>query len=66
MNAKRINQKDNQDYIAQMQGIGENARKTSINPTFIIKVGDEEIARKVIKDLEDMATTNGSPIVIGG
>lgn len=61
-----------QTFVANQRQIGNfldekfKSQKTSINPTFIIKVGDEELSHKVINDLQDMATTNGSPIVIGG
>lgn len=39
---------------------------TSFNPTFIIQVGDEEVTRKVLNNLQDMAKTNGKPITITG
>lgn len=35
------------------------------NATIIVKVGDKEIAKQVINDLQDMAKTNGRPIEIG-
>lgn len=38
----------------------------TINPTIIVQVGDKEIAKQVITDLQDMAKTNGKPITIGG
>lgn len=44
-------------------GIGSN---TSINPTIIVQVGNKDIAKQVITDLQDMAKDNGKPIVIGG
>jgi outer membrane lipoprotein SlyB len=37
-----------------------------MNPTFIIQVGDEKLASVVLENLQDMATSNGKPIVIGG
>lgn len=37
-----------------------------INATFVIKVGDREIAKQVINDLQDIAKDNGKPITIGG
>jgi len=37
-----------------------------MNATFVIQVGDKEIARQVITDLQDMAKSNGKPITIGG
>ncbi len=36
------------------------------NATFIIQVGDEQVAKKVLKDLNGMAKSNGKPITIGG
>jgi len=36
------------------------------NATFVIQVGNEEIARTVIRDLQSMAKSNGKPITIGG
>ena len=38
----------------------------SVNPTIIVQVGDKELAKQVITDLQDMAKTNGKPIRIGG
>ncbi len=40
--------------------------KQPINPTIIVQVGDKQLAKQVITDLQDMATNNGKPIVIGG
>jgi len=39
---------------------------TSVNPTIIVQVGNKEIAKQVITDLQDMAKDNGKPITIGG
>ena len=54
----------------QMLGLirDEISSKTSgmNNATFIIQVGDEEIARHTINKMEDMARANGKPFVIGG
>ena len=61
-----LTKEENRDYTAHLQGLDNESKPTSLNPTFVIQVGDEVIAKKVIRDLEDMATTNGSPIVIGG
>ena len=36
------------------------------NATFIVQVGDEQVAKKVLKDLNGMAASNGKPIKIGG
>ena len=36
------------------------------NATFIVQVGDEQIAKKVLKDLNGMAKSNGKVITIGG
>lgn len=45
---------------------GGNTFKSSINPTIIVQVGNKEIAKQVITDLQDMAKNNGKPITIGG
>lgn len=37
----------------------------SINPTIIVQVGNKDIAKQVITDLQDMAKDNGKPIYIG-
>lgn len=39
---------------------------TVVSPTIVVKVGDEELARKVLTNLQDMATANGQVIEIGG
>ena len=44
----------------------KNSNKPSINPTIIVQVGNKEVARQVITDLQDMAIDNGKPITIGG
>lgn len=36
------------------------------NATFIVQVGNKEIAKQVITDLQGMAKDNGKPITIGG
>ena len=43
-----------------------NGSGSSVNPTIIVQVGDKEIAKQVITNLQDMAKDNGKPIVIGG
>lgn len=42
-----------------------NANSGINSATFIVQVGDEEIARKVVNDLQGMAKTNGQTITIG-
>ena len=42
-----------------------DAKANPINATFVIQVGNKEIAKQVITDLQDMAKTNGKPITIG-
>lgn len=44
----------------------ENKSMVSMNPTFIIQVGDEEVARHTINKMEEMAKANGKPFTIGG
>lgn len=43
-----------------------NVQSQPVNATFVIQVGNKEIAKQVINDLQDMAKTNGKPIQIGG
>ena len=60
-----LTKEENADYN---KGIirGENAvGGQPINATFIIQVGDEEVSKKVLNDLQDMAKSNGEPITIG-
>ena len=47
-------------------GTNDNSLKTSVNPTIIVQVGDKEIAKQVLTNLQDMAKDNGKPITIGG
>lgn len=42
-----------------------NANSGINNVTFVIQVGDEEVARKVLTNLQDMAKSNGETITIG-
>ena len=46
--------------------INNNSASKSFNPTFIIQVGDEEVARHTINKMEEMAKANGKPFTIGG
>lgn len=57
----------NQNQVVDLldRKLGE-AKANPINATFVIQVGDKEIAKQVINDLQDMAKTNGKPIKIGG
>lgn len=43
-----------------------NSKGQPINATFVIQVGNREVAKQVINDLQDLARTNGKPITIGG
>jgi hypothetical protein len=36
------------------------------NATFVIQVGSEQVAKTVLKDLNNMAKSNGKPITISG
>ena len=61
-----LTKEQNADYnkgIINGQKVGNNR---PINATFVIKVGDRDIAKQVINDLQDMAKDNGKPITIGG
>ena len=60
------NQNQMMDLLDKKIGNAQNKSSGIKNATFIFKVGEEELARKVIYDLEDMALTNGEPITIGG
>ena len=56
----------NQNQMMQLLDKKIGNAKTGLNSaTFIIQVGDEEIARKVLNNLQDMAISNGEPITIG-
>ena len=61
-----LTKEENRDYTAHLQGLDKNSNNSPINITIIQKVGDEELSNRVINNLQDMATTNGKPIVIGG
>lgn len=61
-----LTKEQNADYN---RGIinGQNAISGSpVNATFVIKVGDKELAKQVINNIQDMAKNNGKPITIGG
>ena len=57
----------NQNQVVDLldRKLGE-AKTNPINATFVIQVGNKEIAKQVITDLQDMAKTNGKSITIGG
>lgn len=60
-----LTKEENQDYMnSQFNNQNYSQNKTSFNPTFIIQVGDKEIAKMVLNDLQDMAKSNGKPITI--
>lgn len=62
-----LTKEENQDYMkGNITNINSSTTKSIVSPTIIVKVGDEELARKVLKNLQDMATANGEPIEIGG
>lgn len=61
-----LTKEENRDYTAHLQGLDNDSKKQTFNPTFIIQVGDEKLTNVVLENLQDMATTNGKPIVIGG
>lgn len=56
------NQNQMMDLLDKKLG---NAQSGINNATFVIQVGDEEIARKVLNNLQDMAKSNGEQITIG-
>lgn len=53
-------------YDAVVKANVNSKASQSVNPTIIVQVGDKELAKQVITDLQDMAKTNGRPIRIGG
>ena len=56
----------NQSQMMQLLDKKIGNAKTGLNSaTFIIQFGNEEIARKVLNNLQDMAISNGEPITIG-
>lgn len=55
------NQNQMMDLLDRKIGNANNGMK---NATFVIQVGDEVVARKVLNDLQDMAKSDGKPIVI--
>jgi hypothetical protein len=55
------NQNQMMDLLDKKIGTANNGMK---NATFVIQVGDEVVARKVLNDLQDMAKSDGRPIVI--
>ena len=59
-----LTKEENADYN---KGIirGEVANGQPMNATFIIQVGGEEVSKTVLKDLQEMAKSNGEPIMIG-
>ena len=61
-----LTKEENRDYTNGLLGNNTFASKQSpINATFVIQVGDEEVARKVLNNLQDMAKSDGKPITIG-
>ena len=60
-----LTKEQNRDY---MNNMNNNAvqNSTPINGTFIIQVGNEELTRVVINNLQEKAKTNGKAIRIGG
>lgn len=67
-----VGQIGGQTFVAnqnQMLGLIKDEISTAkgmTNATFIIQVGDEEVARHTINKMEEMAKANGKPFTIGG
>lgn len=57
---------ENKEYTAMKENGGIGNKQTSFNPTFIIQVGDDEVAKHTINKLEEMARADGRAITIGG
>lgn len=60
-----LTKEENQRY-SNNDDANSSIGNTSFNPTFIVQVGSKELAREVLTELQDMAISNGRPIVIGG
>lgn len=56
----------NQNQMMDLLDKKMGANAQPINLTIPVQVGDEKIGTIVLKDLQNMAKTNGKPIVIGG
>ena len=56
----------NQNQMLDLLGRKINNSNGINSATFVIKVGDKEVAKQVINDLQDIAKDNGKPITIGG
>lgn len=56
------NQNQMMDLLDKKLG---QAKAAAINPTIIVQVGNKELAKQVINDLQDIAKTDGKPITIG-
>lgn len=62
-----LTKEENRDYNAGIiNGVQATEKSQPINATFIIQVGDEEVARKTLNKLQNIAKSNGKPIIIGG
>lgn len=62
-NNKDSNNNSSLDSIINPTNINS---KQPVNATIIVQLGSKEIANEVINDLEDKASANGKPIIIGG
>ena len=56
----------NQNQMFDLLDKKIQGKGTSVNPTIIVQVGNRELAKQVITDLQDIAQTNGQAIRIGG
>ena len=67
-NGKKILNKIGNNVLPNNSSLNSNYSNSSgiNNATFIVQVGDEQIAKKVLKDLNGMAKSNGKVITIGG
>ena len=64
---ERVLTKDeNKSYSGNKNGSTFGNGNNPLNATFIIKVGDEQVAKQVLKNLQETAKTNGKPITITG
>lgn len=68
---ERVLTKEENRQYSEGGGLNNNnnnqiRNNSSFNPTFIIQVGSKEVAKTVLTDLQDMAKSNGKPIIIQG
>lgn len=56
----------NQEQMMELLDNKIGEAKSTGNTTFIIQVGNEEVAKVVLNELDEISKSNGKPITIGG